>query len=250
MSNVLHQHTPTFCWQKRLMLSDHTHVHVPRRARSTRRAVRSAATAAPEQSSPRPIVIGGGIVGASVAYFLAERGAAPIVLERTAVAAAAGGKGGGFLARGWGNSQTRALHEISFDLHSELAQRLGIESYRKIKTLSVQGDAARRGRQPFDGTFTAEWLDGDDITSVGLLDDETAQIDPREYTTKVMSAAESMGAEVRLRDRSTQPCRKERVSLSHESPGVHRCTDGRPRLWRASRDAHQRRDGSRWREHS
>lgn len=38
---------------------------------------------------------------------------------------------GGFLARDWGRSQsTNALHVISFQLHKELAEKLGLESYR------------------------------------------------------------------------------------------------------------------------
>eukprot|EP00961_Rhodomonas_salina_P246522 3330934-Rhodomonas_salina.2 len=36
------------------------------------------------------------------------------------VAAAASGKAGGFLARGWGNGATRQLHELSFDLHEQV----------------------------------------------------------------------------------------------------------------------------------
>src|SRR5216684_3819630 len=51
---------------------------------------------------PRHVVVcGAGIMGASVAYFLAQRGVAVTIVERTGVACAASGKSGGFLALDW-----------------------------------------------------------------------------------------------------------------------------------------------------
>ena len=51
---------------------------------------------------PRHVIVcGAGVVGASVAYFLARRGVAVTVVERTAVACGASGKSGGFLALDW-----------------------------------------------------------------------------------------------------------------------------------------------------
>jgi glycine/D-amino acid oxidase-like deaminating enzyme len=47
------------------------------------------------------VVICGGGIGASIAYFLSRRGVKPIVVERTGIACAASGKAGGFLARHW-----------------------------------------------------------------------------------------------------------------------------------------------------
>ena len=49
----------------------------------------------------RVAVCGGGVIGACLAFFLARRGAAVTVIERTAVACAASGKSGGFLALDW-----------------------------------------------------------------------------------------------------------------------------------------------------
>src|SRR6266436_4630699 len=51
---------------------------------------------------PRHVIVcGAGVMGASVAYFLAHRGVGVTVVERSGVACAASGKSGGFLALDW-----------------------------------------------------------------------------------------------------------------------------------------------------
>ena len=49
----------------------------------------------------RILICGGSIAGASIADFLARRGVASTVIERSGLACAASGKGGGFLAASW-----------------------------------------------------------------------------------------------------------------------------------------------------
>ena len=104
-------------------------------------ALSMAARGLPLQPSSKVVILGGGLQGCASAYYLKQRGFEDVtIVERTSVAAAASGKGGGFLARGWGSGPTRALHEVSFDLHAELAKTLNLKTYRKIKTLSVTGE--------------------------------------------------------------------------------------------------------------
>ena len=82
---------------------------------------------------PEKIVIcGGGIQSAAIAYYLSLRGVKSTIVERSQVACAASGKAGGFLARGWGSGATRQLHEVSFDLHEQLAK---VKSRVKIKQI-------------------------------------------------------------------------------------------------------------------
>ena len=70
----------------------------------------------------RIVICGGGVIGASIAYFLSRRGITPIVVERTAIACAASGKAGGFLARHWcDGTPLQPLARHSFDLHAQLA---------------------------------------------------------------------------------------------------------------------------------
>ena len=109
-------------------------------------------------SEQRIIVLGGGIHGASCAYYLTQLGASKVtVIERSSVAAAASGKAGGFLAREWGRGPTVQLHTKSFDLHAQLATELDLKSYRNIKTLSVS---------PRKGKADVSWLDGKASSSV------------------------------------------------------------------------------------
>ena len=49
----------------------------------------------------RALIVGGGVIGTSIAYYLAARSVDVIVIERSAIACAASGKSGGFLAMGW-----------------------------------------------------------------------------------------------------------------------------------------------------
>ncbi|CAM9183541.1 unnamed protein product [Choristocarpus tenellus] len=137
----------------------------------------------------RVVIIGGGIVGASTAYHLTLRGIKPLVIERSEVAAAASGKAGGFLAGGWGSGPTRRMHEVSFEMHEELAETLSVTSYRKIPTLQVRG-GVRRGSSP------AAWLDGQAMGT--MMDPDTAQVTPLELTTKLMEAAQEKGATLRI----------------------------------------------------
>ncbi|MGO9998916.1 MAG: FAD-dependent oxidoreductase [Acetobacteraceae bacterium] len=46
----------------------------------------------------RALIVGEGVIGTSIAYYLAARGADMTVIERRAIACAASGKSGGFLA--------------------------------------------------------------------------------------------------------------------------------------------------------
>lgn len=139
------------------------------------------------------VVVGGGIQGTSVAYHLAELD--PLVditlLEAKKPASAASGKGGGFMARSWGDgSPTQRLHELAFDMYEELANELGCTTYRKLPVLSVspgyRGVAAARKDRSL-GPIMPEWLDGEvgRISALGFGED-TAQITPSELVEKML----------------------------------------------------------------
>src|SRR5438445_6600237 len=121
-------------------------------------------------SPPRHVLVcGAGVVGASVAYFLARRGVAVTVVERSGVACAASGKSGGFLALDWcDGSPLGPLARASFALHAELAKELGTDyGYRRMDTFML----AARERGALTGAHRVEapgWLDGAGVVTAAL----------------------------------------------------------------------------------
>lgn len=147
------------------------------------------------------VICGGGVIGASSAYFLSQRGVDVTVVERTAVACAASGKSGGFLALDWcDGSALEPLARRSFTLHGDLAAELGGEAwgYRRLDTYSVVAstqqpvDAYRRMPSP-------DWL-GDAAAIHAQLGSEqtTAQVDPAAFTGAMMGAAVANGARLEI----------------------------------------------------
>jgi hypothetical protein len=166
------------------------------------KSIMSLSTSAAASSTIKNIVVvGGGIQGTSVAYHLAKHSkrndpSHPIkitILESKEPASAASGKGGGFMARSWGDgSPTQRLHELAFDMYEELATHLECTSYRKLPVLSVSPgyrgiDSAKKDKRL--GPIMPQWLDGDvgRISALGYGDD-TAQITPKEFVDKMLDA--------------------------------------------------------------
>src|SRR5467141_448704 len=152
-------------------------------------------------SPPRRVVVcGAGVMGASVAYFLARRGVRVTVIERTGVACAASGKSGGFLALDWcDNTVVEGLARTSFALHAELARELATDyGYRRMDTYMV---AARETGQIPGGHHAAAppWIDGPAIL-VGAIGtpETTAQVHPARFTEALLDAARAHGAPLRL----------------------------------------------------
>src|SRR4051794_18605766 len=96
----------------------------------------------------RVIICGGGVIGASIAYFLGCRGVQSIVIERTGVACAASGKSGGFLALDWCDGTPLApLARRSFALHARLAAEIGEDyGYRRLSTFGGLAEHRIAGR--------------------------------------------------------------------------------------------------------
>jgi glycine/D-amino acid oxidase-like deaminating enzyme len=168
----------------------------------------------PGLTPPRHVVVcGAGVVGASVAYFLARRGVAVTVVERSGVACAASGKSGGFLALDWcDGSVLEPLARASFALHARLPHELGRDyGYRRMDTfmLAARETGAPRGphRVPAPG-----WIDGAGVVTATLgSTDTTAQVDPFAFTTALMDAARAHGARLHIGRVDDLVARKGRV---------------------------------------
>jgi glycine/D-amino acid oxidase-like deaminating enzyme len=150
-------------------------------------------------SPPRHVIVcGAGVVGASVAYFLARRGVAVTVIERSGVACAASGKSGGFLALDWcDGSALGPLARASFALHAELAKELATDyGYRRMDTFMLA--ARERGTLTGGHRVTApRWLDGSGIVTATLGSTETtAQVTPAPFTQALIDGARAHGAKL------------------------------------------------------
>src|SRR5262245_19635767 len=136
----------------------------------------------------RIVICGGGAIGAAIAYFVSRAGAQPVVIERHAVAGAASGKSGGFLALDWcrGTSLDR-LARRSFALHAELAEALGNPwGYRRLMTYGgyvLENDSGH-------GPAARAWL-SPRVALTGRLGSlqTTALVEPRAFTIGLMRAA-------------------------------------------------------------
>ena len=97
----------------------------------------------------RVLICGGGVIGASTAYFLSCRGVAATVIERTGLACAASGKAGGFLALDWcDGTPLEALAHRSFALHTRLAAQIDDDwGYRRLTTYGGSAGLGRRRRK-------------------------------------------------------------------------------------------------------
>jgi glycine/D-amino acid oxidase-like deaminating enzyme len=141
-----------------------------------------------------------GIQGTSVAYYLAEQQSKQMENTMTLItvlessenpASAASGKGGGFMARSWGDgTPTEGLHHVAFDLYGPLAKQLGCTSYRTLPVWSVAPDygAVSTAKKVKSAKNWPNWLDG----SVGRVSvmghgEDTAQITPDELVNKMLA---------------------------------------------------------------
>ena len=146
----------------------------------------------------RVLVLGGGVVGTSIAYHLSARGADVVVIERNAVACAASGKSGGFLAQNWcDGTPLMALARRSFALHAQLAEELGGDwGYRGMTTY---GGTMGRPRAWLPRGAGPGWVSPDvAITGEFGLAGTTAQVQPGAFTGAMMRAAQERGAALRF----------------------------------------------------
>jgi len=146
----------------------------------------------------RVLICGGGVIGASTAYFLARRGVKSVVIERTALACAASGKSGGFLAHDWcDGTPLEALARRSFMLHAQLADEIADEwGYRRLETFAATvGEMRQQSARASD----LQWV-ADDVSIKRRLGSAatTAQVHPGQFTAAMMRAAQENGAELRF----------------------------------------------------
>ena len=147
------------------------------------------------------IIIGAGVIGSAIAYYLSRKGIGATVIERCNTACAASGKSGGFLARNWCVGQPQdPLAQLSFDLHTDLADALETDyGYRRVDTYAM-ALSDRRSFPRGTGLSTAvNWLNNEGVIHQMLGDTTTtAQLHPERFTRALLAAACAAGAQLKL----------------------------------------------------
>jgi glycine/D-amino acid oxidase-like deaminating enzyme len=164
----------------------------------------------------RVLICGGGVIGATIAYFLSRCGVETTVIERTGLACAASGKSGGFLALDWcDGTPLEPLARRSFALHAWLVEEIGNNwNYRPLTTYG-----GSIGLRPQGSAHAIDWLSNGVSVSQRLGSTETtAQVHPEKFTAAMMRAAQAQGAELLL-GRVTGVVRRERRAAGVEVNG-------------------------------
>jgi glycine/D-amino acid oxidase-like deaminating enzyme len=147
----------------------------------------------------RVVICGGGVIGACTAYFLSRRGVDVIVVEGTAVACAASGKAGGFLASDWcAGSPLDQLARRSFAMHALLPDAVqGDWGYRRMNAWSgfIAPDSHARRHAPSELAWISEAVV---IGSRIGTTETTAIVHPRKFTEGIMRAAQAQGTQLRI----------------------------------------------------
>ncbi|TIB05683.1 hypothetical protein E3P96_01027 [Wallemia ichthyophaga] len=136
------------------------------------------------------VVIGGGIIGSSTAYYISKHSQFNpdsdkiTIVESTAIASAASGKSGGFLAEDWHGPDTEGLAELSYSLHKQLSDEYdGVNNweYRPVNALSLMGQVGpKKGKVDDAKKKGAHWLSDKVVDKCSVLGTppSTAQVTP------------------------------------------------------------------------
>ena len=114
-----------------------------------------------KMTTPTTIILGGGIIGLSTAYYLSLSPRTPPssihLVEASALFSSASGYAAGFLAnKGWFGPATASLAELSFRLHKELADEF--DGHRQWGYSPSTGTSLKSSRRGDEGGRGEDWL--------------------------------------------------------------------------------------------
>jgi len=164
------------------------------------------------------VIVGGGIIGASVAYHLArESDGSILLLERNALASAASSRAAGLVLQVSTNPTKTALVRLTRDTVDILADELGEDiGFHKVGSLrlaasgarieeldGMAAEAARHGIRfewldPQAAENLVPWLDLSSVRKIGFLPTD-GYVDPYLLSMAYARAAAARGVEIRQR---------------------------------------------------
>ncbi|KAK9474447.1 FAD dependent oxidoreductase [Dipodascopsis tothii] len=134
------------------------------------------------------LIVGGGIIGLSTAYYLSETQDVVVVDTAPELFRCASGRSGGYMSRLWYGPEVAPLGKLSFRLHAEAAAAhdgAAAWGYRRTTAWSIKSAGRRpeteyaEERLPKDGAMPP-WVFGDPAESYVLDgEDDCAQVNPR-----------------------------------------------------------------------
>ena len=166
--------------------------------------------------SPDVIVIGGGVIGTSISYQLAKRGARVVLVERGSIGGAATGASAGIIQPHGGPEvaefTTLALESARLfpAISAELNQRTGFDvGYRRVDVIELALEEAdeHRLRRQIGRAAIADWVDPATALEIepecnpaihgALVRRGDAQVLPTTLTTALARAVVELGSQVR-----------------------------------------------------
>ena len=175
------------------------------------------------QSNPDVIVVGAGVVGCSVGYYLARRGVSVMLLEKEAIGSGASAHATGFLSLLGAQFSPGPSFEMGsaryheFDhLAEDLEQLTGIDllfQRRPSLRLALSDDEANLIKDMMvwqQEKINMHWIDGDEVRRIeprlsssvigGVYENESIQLDSYRLNLALGQASESLGASVVQRE--------------------------------------------------
>ena len=168
------------------------------------------------------VIVGGGIVGCAIAYFLAKRGVRATIIEKETVGSCASGLAAGLLNPLDGHDTSTPLETLSvrsFQMHASLAEEVRSEAgvdaqFRTVSYLWVAFDdvEAEQVRCVFQAAqeregFPSRCLDRQEVMSLeprvspfvveGMCMEGLGRVESDRYTLGLARAAENHGATIR-----------------------------------------------------
>ncbi|MAF39607.1 MAG: hypothetical protein CL696_12155 [Chloroflexi bacterium] len=175
--------------------------------------------------SPDVVVVGGGVVGAAVAYYLSLEGARVQILERQALGSGCSFHGTGMVISNLRETQSkgpafainRASRNLIGGVCGQLAEETGTDTlYQERPMLLMATSESELAQRKADMQWVSQrgvqvrWLERDEVLALeprtspmvlgAVYEEGTAQVDGYRLTLAFAAAAEKRGATVRQRE--------------------------------------------------